>query len=163
MADVDNTQHAAEHEEFDFEHQEPKNNLIALLLISSCAALIIIVVLLQWFFDFTKEARVNASGNVRYEELEKQRAGEDKKLTTYQYVDKEKGIVQIPVARAMQLIAEEAKSGQPKYAQAITAAPAAPSAAPAATTPAATPAPGASAKPAEAKAAPATAGSEQKH
>ncbi|HYE75422.1 MAG TPA: hypothetical protein VEF04_18905 [Blastocatellia bacterium] len=159
MADVEKAaQH--EHEEFDFEHQEPKNNLIALLLISSCAALIIIVVLLQWFFDFTREARINATGNVKFEEVERYRADENQKLTTYKYIDKEKDVVQIPVTRAMQLIAEEAKSGQPKYAQAITGGVTASSAAPSAS-PAASPAAKAAAAAGQAHGADAGAG--QKH
>lgn len=152
MADVEKTGTEAveAHDEtFEFEHQEPKTNLIALLLVASCVVLVVIIVFLQWFYSFTRDLKVSAAENVKFEPLEKLRADEDDRLKSYRYVDKEKGIVQIPVERAMQLIAEEAKGGQPKYAQEIKPMPA-PSAAP---TAAAAPAPAKAAegaKPAEA-------------
>jgi hypothetical protein len=136
MADVDKTTQAipeAGHgEEFEFERQEPKNNLIALLLISSCVVLVVIVVLLQWFYDFTKNLKASATQNVQFEQVERLRADEQEKLMKYKNVDPANGVVQIPVERAMQLMLEEAKAGQPKYAQAIqggAAAPASPGAA----------------------------------
>jgi hypothetical protein len=123
MADVDKTTQvvpeAGHGEEFEFEPQEPKNNLIALLLISSCVVLVIIVVLLQWFYDFTKNLKASATQNVQFEQVERLRAEEQEKLTKYKNVDPANGVVQIPVERAMQLMVEEAKAGQLKYAQAI--------------------------------------------
>jgi hypothetical protein len=40
-------------------------------------------------------------------ELKEFRAGEDAVLNTYGWVDPEKGIVRIPVSRAMELVAKE--------------------------------------------------------
>jgi hypothetical protein len=157
MADVDKTTQAvpeAGHgEEFEFERQEPKNNLIALLLISSCVVLVIIVVLLQWFYDFTKNLKASATQNVQFEQVERLRADEQEKLTKYKNVDPANGVVQIPVERAMQLMVEEAKAGQLKYAQAIQGG----AAGAAAGGPAASPSPAAS--PGAAKAAGAQSGS----
>lgn len=126
MADVEKTGNVADegHDEvFEFEHQEPKNNLIALLLIVSCVVLVVTVVFAQWFYDLTRDVKAGQLQNLKFEQVETLRADEDKKLTGYRYADKEKTVVQIPVERAMQLIAEEAKSGQPKYAAEIKSVP----------------------------------------
>lgn len=134
MADVEKTSQAipeAPHgDEFDFEHQEPKTNLIALLLVSSCVILVVIVVLLQGFYDFTRALKVSRTESAPFEQIQKLRADEEQKLTGYRYVNKESGVVQIPVERAMQLMVEEAKAGQPKYIQGIQGGAAAPAASP---------------------------------
>lgn len=69
-----------------------------------------------------------------YVDLRAFRASEDEVLTTYAWVDREKGVVRIPVARAIELLAERglpAATPAPAPAQAETAAaPAAPAATP---------------------------------
>lgn len=108
---------------FDYEAQEPKNNLIAFLLIAACLFLVATFILLSWMFTSTREAEQNKKLNEgRYVELQELRKSEDAKLGAYQYIDKDKGIVRIPVERAMQLMAEEAKTSQPKTETAPVAA-----------------------------------------
>ena len=48
------------------------------------------------------------------EDLEKFLVDEDKRLNTYYWIDKKKGIVHIPIAQAMQEIAEEGIDGFPR-------------------------------------------------
>ena len=48
------------------------------------------------------------------EDLEKFLVDEDKRLNTYYWIDKEKGIVHIPIQQAMQEIAEEGIDGFPR-------------------------------------------------
>ena len=48
------------------------------------------------------------------EDLEKFLVDEDKRLNTYYWIDKEKGIVHIPIQRAMQELAEEGIDGFPR-------------------------------------------------
>ena len=48
-----------------------------------------------------------------YTDVQNMRKAEDAKLSGYQHLDKDKGTVRIPVERAMQLMAEEAKGAAP--------------------------------------------------
>lgn len=113
---------------FDYEHQEPRNNLIAFLLITSCIFVVAACAFFAWLFSVTRE---NEKGRkllqANYVELQSLRKDEEAKLNSYQYIDKDKGVVRIPIERAMQIMAEEAKSAAPKTemaAPATTAAPA---------------------------------------
>ncbi len=49
-------------------------------------------------------------------DLARFRAAEDKKLNTYYWIDKQKGIVHIPIARAMKELAAKGIAGFPKAA-----------------------------------------------
>ncbi|MBS1811053.1 MAG: hypothetical protein JST84_23020 [Acidobacteria bacterium] len=100
---------------FDYEHQEPKNNLIAFLLIASCIFVVAVCAFLSWMFIVARDNEHNRKiDQATYKDLQEVRKAEDAKLATYQYIDKEKGIVRIPVERALQLMAEEAKTAAPK-------------------------------------------------
>ncbi len=110
---------------FDYENQEPKNNLIAFLLIISSIFVIATLAFLSWMFTVTvdgEQTRKQQSTS-NYVELQTLRKNEDAKLSEYQYVDKEKGIVRIPVERAMQLMVEETKGTAPAKPEAMKAAP----------------------------------------
>ena len=101
---------------FDYENQEPRNNLIAFLLIISCIFIVATLAFLSWMFTATVEGEQTRKqqSNSNYVDLQNLRKSEDVKLNEYQYVDKEKGMVRIPVERAMQLMVEEAKGAAPK-------------------------------------------------
>jgi cytoskeletal protein RodZ len=100
---------------FDYENQDPKNNLIAFLLIASCLFVVAVCAFLSWMFIVARDNEHNRKiDQATYTDLQNFRKAEDAKLTSYQYLDKDKGIVRIPVERAMQLMAEETKSTAPK-------------------------------------------------
>ena len=100
---------------FDYENQEPKNNLIAFLLIISCIFVVAVCAFLSWMFIVTRDNEYSRKINqATYVDLQNLRKSEDARLNGYQYVDKEKGVVRIPVERAMQMMAEEAKSSAPQ-------------------------------------------------
>lgn len=48
----------------------------------------------------------------RLEMLNEQKAAEQERLTQYGWVDEEKGVVRLPVERAMELVLEEINQGQ---------------------------------------------------
>ncbi len=109
---------------FDYENQDPKNPLIAFLLIASCIFVVAVCAFLSWMFIVARDNEHNRKINqATYTDLQNFRKMEDAKLTSYQYVDKDKGTVRIPVERAMQLMAEEAKSAAPKAEVAPAAVP----------------------------------------
>lgn len=100
---------------FDYENQEPKNPLIAFLLITSCIFVVAVCALLSWIFIVARDNEHNRKINqATYTDVQNMRKAEDAKLGGYQHLDKDKGIVRIPVERAMQLMAEEAKGAAPK-------------------------------------------------
>lgn len=100
---------------FDYEDQEPKNPLIAFLLIISCIFVVAVCALLSWIFIVARDNEYNRKINQStYTDLQNQRKAEDAVLGGYQYLDKDKGVVRIPVERAMQLMAEEAKGAAPQ-------------------------------------------------
>lgn len=110
---------------FDYENQDPKNPLIAFLLISSCLFVVAVCAFLSWMFIVARDNEHNRKiDQATYTDLQEFRKAEDAKLNSYQYIDKDKGVVRIPVERAMQLVAEEAKSAAPKAEAAPSVVPA---------------------------------------
>ena len=100
---------------FDFEDQEPKNPLIAFLLITSCIFIVAVCAFLSWMFIVARDNEHNRKiDQATYTDLQVIRKAEETKLNSYQYLDKDKGVVRIPVERAIQLMAEEAKAASPK-------------------------------------------------
>lgn len=109
---------------FDYEHQEPKNPLIAFLLIVSCIFVVAVCAFFSWMFIVSRDNEYNRKiEQATYTDLQNMRKAEDAKLTGYQYLDKDKGVVRIPVERAMQLVAEEAKGAVSKAEVAPAAVP----------------------------------------
>ena len=100
---------------FDFEDQEPKNPLIAFLLIISCIFVVAVCAFLSWVFIVARDNEHNRKiDQATYTDLQGIKKVEETKLNSYQYLDKDKGVVRIPVERAIQLMAEEAKAAPPK-------------------------------------------------
>lgn len=65
-----------------------------------------------WYRDKTLFERQLAPPSV---ELKAIRAQEDQALNSYGYVEKDKGIVRLPIARAIDLVVAEAADGKEKY------------------------------------------------
>ena len=128
--------------------------------VSTLTVLTILVMLLVflglvWIVFLQREAIPTSSQETREERLKnlaQLNADNQKTLTTYHWVDKSKGIVGIPINRAMDLVLKDLAANHPHAAgpvnpPAATPTPAA-SPAPAAANQQATPAPSASATPA---------------
>ena len=92
----------------DYERQDINPKVVILVSVVSVIILIVILVLLSDYFMIEKE-------NIVYEtnlkpvsaDLREIRSMETETLTNYKLLDKDNGIYQIPIERAMQLIAEE--------------------------------------------------------
>jgi hypothetical protein len=126
--------------ETDFDKSEPRALLIAGLGIGTVVGLVIVLLGVQAYFDHIKAQATYEKVLVPVsEDLKNLHIQEDQELNSYKYLDRNQGIVQIPIGRAMQLITEEAAENKLKYFQKSTpvkvpvAAPAAGAAAPAAT------------------------------
>lgn len=73
------------------------------------ASLVLIVIILNSIFISTKEVEVyNSVLKPESAELRDLRARETEILNSYEIIDEQEGVVQIPIERAMQLLADEA-------------------------------------------------------
>lgn len=92
----------------DYERQDINPKVVILVSVVSVMILIVILVLLSDYFMIEKE-------NIVYEtnlkpvsaDLREIHSMETETLTNYKLLDKDNGIYQIPIERAMQLISEE--------------------------------------------------------
>jgi len=134
-------------DEHGYDTTEPKASAIAIFGILTMVLLLIVVFGIQFYFDTSKEHQVYTTVLApEAQQLQDLRAKEDQQLTSYGYIDKQKGSVRIPIDRAMTLVAQEAAQGKfnyPTQNQVVKkpeAAPAPGAPAPAGAAPAATPA-----------------------
>jgi hypothetical protein len=115
------------------ELDQPKNPLIAGTVVAICITVVLVAVGVFEYFDRVIRHEVDAKQNSRVDDrLTKLRSMEESNLTGYTWVNKDKGIVRIPVDRAIELVLRDRAGG---------AAPAAPTTAPAGSTAPTTPAP----------------------
>lgn len=108
--------------ETDFDRSEPHALLIAGFGIASVIGLIVIILGIQAYFDHLRErAEYEKVALPVAEDLKNLHAQENEELDHYKYLDRNKGTVQIPISRAMQLIAQEAAAHKLQYFQKPTA------------------------------------------
>jgi hypothetical protein len=139
--------------------ESPKVSTLTVLTI---LVMLLVFVGLVWVVSLQKEAIPTATEQTRAERLKnlaQLNADNQKTLTTYHWVDKSKGIVGIPINRAMELVLKDLAANHPHAAgpvnlPAASPTPAAsPAPAPAAANQKAIPAPSTSATPAPSPAA----------
>jgi hypothetical protein len=99
-----------------FDHAEPKSGAILGLAIGAVISLAVIIGALSVYFNSVWQHAVYEQVlSVPSETLQEQRNREQWMLTHYGYSDKQKGLVRIPVDRAMELFAKEASEGKLFY------------------------------------------------
>ena len=92
----------------DYERQDINPKIVIGYSVAGMIILIVILVLLTDYFMIKKEEIVFETNLKPVSvDLREIRAMETETLTNYKLLDKNKGIYQIPIERAMQLIAEE--------------------------------------------------------
>lgn len=110
-----NTQIPPQLEE-DFDRHEPRTGRIAIVSGATVLLLTAICAGLYWLYVFSSERieyeQVLAPPS---EELKAIHEREEKHLNTYGYINKEKGIVRVPIDRAMEILVSEAKEGKLAY------------------------------------------------
>src|SRR5260370_1253870 len=96
------------HHSFDVDTTQPR---LGSLLLYGFALMVVffgsVIVLIQVFRETTEAQIYKKQLSVVSPELLAQRAEEDEKLNNYAWVDKQKGVVRIPIEQAMRLVAEE--------------------------------------------------------
>jgi hypothetical protein len=104
--------------ETDFDRSEPRALLITGFGIATIIGLIAVILGIQAYFDHIREQAVYEKVDVPVsDDLKNLHSQENEELNTYKYIDRKTGAVQIPISRAMQLIAQEAAANKLKYFQ----------------------------------------------
>lgn len=87
---------------------EPSARVIALFGVLTLAFLVVVILALQAYVEYARERQVFVRQlEPVAEDLRNLRAREDAELNSYGYVDRDKGIVRIPIRQAMELVIRE--------------------------------------------------------
>ncbi len=99
-----------------FDPGDPNTGGLAAFVVLFVGTLVLIIAATTVYYNYARENQEDAAvAEKPSEELSAIRAREDEQLKTYGYINREKGIVQLPIERAKQLVLEEAAAGKPKY------------------------------------------------
>lgn len=91
-----------------FDLSEPRTRFIALFGLGTLAALVAIILGLQAYVDHVEQQEIfERVLQPVAEDLRALYAREDTELNSYAYIDRGKGTVRLPIARAMELLSEE--------------------------------------------------------
>lgn len=115
MADVN--PHLEQHPEtVDYDRREPRSGIIALVSGVTVLVLIGMIVGIYWLYILAYEhVDQEQYSGVASKELEAIHAREADHLYKYSFIDKEKGLIRIPVDRAIDLVASEFAGGTVAY------------------------------------------------
>lgn len=93
-------------------HEEVNTLVIAAIgLISAVLLFVLIVGLEVLYYNYENKEETKKVYDQRYEEIAGLRAVQEAELNSYRWIDKERGIVGIPIERAMELVAKDLASG----------------------------------------------------
>ncbi len=101
------SENRAEHQQNSYEKRVVNVKMIIGISIIGIIILVVMLMLLNDFFVMEKEAAIyNTVLSQTSKELEELHIMEFEKLNSYKVIDDKKGVYQIPIKRAMQLLAE---------------------------------------------------------
>lgn len=96
-----------------FDPQEVNAKAVVLFGIATLVTLVVTIFALQFYFDTYKEKQVYEQVLAPVsEDLKALRAREDVELHSYRFIDRDKGLVRLPIERAMELLLSEAAAGR---------------------------------------------------
>lgn len=99
-----------------FDPGEPNAKGLTIFIVAFVVMLVVIMVGTAVYFDWALDHQESEAILTKpSEDLAAVRAREEAQLKTYGYIDQAKGQIQIPIDRAMELIAKEAADGKVKW------------------------------------------------
>lgn len=102
--------------EVDYDRHEPQSGLIAIISIATLALLVVMIGGVYWLYVVSYEHVDQAQySGVASKELDAIHQREADQLYKYSFIDKEKGVVRLPVDRAMDIVAAEFAQGVAAY------------------------------------------------
>ena len=103
-------------DEIDYDHRDARAGLIAAVSAGILMLLVVMIVGVYWLYVVTYQ-RIDQQvySGAPSRELLAIREREQENLHRYSFIDKEKGIVRIPIDRAMEILAAEFAAGKVSY------------------------------------------------
>lgn len=100
------------------EREEVNTFMIAMIgLISAILLFVFIVALETAYYNYKEKEQAKRDSIERYQDAAQLRAGQEARLNIYQWVDREKGVIAIPIDRAMALVVRELAAGDHEEAE----------------------------------------------
>jgi hypothetical protein len=100
----------------DYDRRDAKAGLIAIVSIAVMGLFIAMIIGVYWLYTVAYErVEYDQYTGVASKELQAIHDREEEQLHRYSYIDKEKGIVRIPIDRAMEIVAAEFGEGKVGY------------------------------------------------
>ncbi|MCS6885955.1 MAG: hypothetical protein RMM17_10065 [Acidobacteriota bacterium] len=100
--------HVGEHAEIDYERQDPNSVEIIVLTVLGAIVLYGVIVGLEFYYNVVNERLIETKiYSTVPTQLRELRSREDEALSKYKYIDESRGIVQIPIDRAIELLVKE--------------------------------------------------------
>lgn len=114
------TEHAhtpgATHSGDGYDRHDPNVRFLALFGSALIVVLVLVVLGIQYYHDRVKEQQIFIKVlQPESQALKDLRAREDQELHTYQYINRERGQVRLPIEQAMKLLAAEYAAGKTFY------------------------------------------------
>jgi uncharacterized membrane protein len=99
-----------------YQRGEPGTKLIALFGVGFIVILVAVILGVQFYFDQISERQVFQTQLAPVsDDFKNVRARDEGNLHSYGYIDRNNGVVRIPIERGMDLLAREAAEGKLKY------------------------------------------------
>lgn len=96
----------------DFDRHEPKSGVIAIVTASVVAVLVVMIVGIYWLYTVAYEkVEFEQYSGVSSTELQAVHDREEEHLHRYSYINKEQGVVRLPIDRAIEIVDAEFKDG----------------------------------------------------
>jgi hypothetical protein len=100
----------------DYDRHDARSGVIAAVSVSILVLLVVMIVGVYWLYTVAYEkVEYDQYTGVASKELQAIQAREDEQLHKYAYIDKEKGVVRLPIDRAMAIVEAEYAEGRTAY------------------------------------------------
>jgi hypothetical protein len=100
----------------DYDRHDPKAGLITGISVGVLALLLVMIIGVYWLYTVAYEkVEFDQFTGVASKELQAIHEREEEQLHKYSYIDKEKGVIRVPIDRAIEIIDAEYKAGQVSY------------------------------------------------
>ncbi len=100
----------------DYDRRDAKSGLIAIVSIAILGVLVVMIVGVYWLYiEAYQRVDQEVYAGAPSQELQAIHEREEENLHRYSYIDKEKGVIRIPIDQAMQIVANEFGEGKVSY------------------------------------------------
>jgi anti-sigma-K factor RskA len=98
-----------------YDRREAKSGLVTLVAAATVITLVAFIAAMYWLTYYLGDRETETALRQPWTQTVELQQREARDLNTYGYLDKQKGVVRIPVERAMELLVEEHQQGRVSY------------------------------------------------